>query len=90
MATTRRPLIIKYWPEENYNGQSAWRLSFDDNSPGRLPRTFDLMRRFRQITFGETLRVIKRSPQYAILRMPARLPKHVRDSLLLSFNRQRG
>lgn len=80
-------LALRYWPEDNGDGCSAWRLSRIDNEPMKFPRTFDLRRFFRQIVSEDPrgLRVIKRDFNHCMLQMSAGLPKHYRESFLMKL-----
>jgi len=82
-------LQLEYWPEENGDGCSAWRLARIDNEPIKF-RTYDLMRIFNQIVPEDVrgLWVFRRSENYRLLRMSTGLPKHYRDSFLMQIEKR--
>lgn len=77
-------LELQYWPEENGEGCSAWRLARKDNQPVTFPSTFNLMRIYRRRIVGDSLglTIIRRGDNFRIVRMRTRLPKRLREIFL--------
>lgn len=82
-------LELRYWPEMNQKGYSAWRLACKDNRPMKFPRTFDLMRIFRRIVpnDSEGIRVLKRGETFCMILMRTGISAHYRKSFLMQISR---